>query len=66
MARLATWNRREGGYLHEHATKPATLAAALSDSPAGLAAWVGEKLVAWSGMRADGSPAMTRERMLQC
>src|SRR5579862_8980012 len=44
--------------------KPATLAAALSDSPVGLAAWVGEKLVAWSSMRADGSPAFARERML--
>ncbi|HZU40458.1 MAG TPA: alpha/beta fold hydrolase [Solirubrobacteraceae bacterium] len=61
----ADWNRREGGYMHEHSTKPATLAAALSDSPAGLAAWVGEKLVAWSSTRADGSPAMTRERMLE-
>jgi pimeloyl-ACP methyl ester carboxylesterase len=61
---VAAWNRREGGYMHEHSTKPATLAAALSDSPAGLAAWVGEKLVAWSSMRADGSPALTRERML--
>lgn len=50
--------------MHEHSTKPATLAAALSDSPAGLAAWIGEKLVAWSSMRVDGSPAMTRERML--
>jgi hypothetical protein len=32
--------------------------------PPGLAAWVGEKLVAWSSIRADGSPALTRERML--
>ena len=61
---VAAWNRREGGYMHEHSTKPATLAAALSDSPAGLAAWIGEKLVAWSSMRTDGSPALTRERML--
>jgi pimeloyl-ACP methyl ester carboxylesterase len=61
---VADWNRREGGYMHEHSTKPATLAAALSDSPVGLAAWVGEKLVAWSSTRADGSPAFARERML--
>jgi pimeloyl-ACP methyl ester carboxylesterase len=61
---VADWNRREGGYMHEHSTKPATLAAALSDSPVGLAAWVGEKLVAWSSMRADGTPAFARERML--
>ena len=62
---VADWNSREGGYMHEHSTKPATLAAALSDSPAGLAAWVGEKLVAWSSMRSDGSPALTRDRMFE-
>jgi pimeloyl-ACP methyl ester carboxylesterase len=37
---VADWNRREGGYMHEHSTKPATLAAALCDSPAGLAAFL--------------------------
>jgi pimeloyl-ACP methyl ester carboxylesterase len=62
---VADWDRDEGGYMHEHSTKPATLSAALSDSPVGLAAWIGEKLVAWSGMRADGSPALARERMLE-
>jgi pimeloyl-ACP methyl ester carboxylesterase len=61
---VADWNRREDGYMHEQATKPATLAAALCDSPVGLAAWVGEKLVAWSAVRSDGSPALTRERIL--
>jgi pimeloyl-ACP methyl ester carboxylesterase len=50
------WTSEEGGYMHEHATKPTTLGAALSDSPAGLAAWIGEKIVAWSSTRPDGSP----------
>jgi pimeloyl-ACP methyl ester carboxylesterase len=58
------WTAEEGGYLHEHATKPATLGAALSDSPAGLAAWIGEKVVAWSSNRPDGSPAFDRELLL--
>jgi pimeloyl-ACP methyl ester carboxylesterase len=52
------WTAEEGGYVHEHATKPATLGVGLSDSPAGLAAWIGEKIVAWSSTRPDGSPAV--------
>jgi pimeloyl-ACP methyl ester carboxylesterase len=60
----ATWAREEGGYMHEHATKPATLAAALSDSPAGLAAWIGEKVVAWSSERLKGVPAFDRDLLL--
>lgn len=63
-AEAATWTAEEGGYAHEHATKPATLGAALQDSPAGLAAWVGEKVVSWSSTRADGSPAFDRELLL--
>ena len=58
------WTAQEGGYMHEHATKPGTLAAGLSDSPAGLAAWIGEKVVAWSSTRPDGSPAFDRELLL--
>jgi pimeloyl-ACP methyl ester carboxylesterase len=58
------WTAEEGGYMHEHATKPATLGAGLSDSPAGLAAWIGEKVVAWSSTRLDGSPAFDRELLL--
>jgi pimeloyl-ACP methyl ester carboxylesterase len=58
------WNAEEGGYAHEHATKPATVGAALLDSPAGLAAWIAEKVVAWSSTRPDGSPAFDRELLL--
>ena len=61
---VATWSAEEGGYLHEHATKPGTLAAALSDSPAGLAAWIGEKIVAWSSQRPDKTPSFDRELLL--
>ena len=44
----AEWATMEGGYAHMHSTKPQTVAAALNDSPAGLAAWIGEKFRAWS------------------
>ena len=55
------WRHAEGGYMHEHSTKPHTLAAGLADSPAGLLAWIVEKLRAWS----DGFDAsFSREEVL--
>lgn len=42
------WDLEEGGYSHEQRTKPQTLAAALTDSPAGLASWVLEKFESWT------------------
>ena len=50
------WVALEGGYSHVHATKPQTLAYSLTDSPAGLAAWVLEKFFAWS----DGGAELTQ------
>ncbi|HEY5361030.1 MAG TPA: epoxide hydrolase [Streptosporangiaceae bacterium] len=64
LAQGESWAAQEGGYAHEQATKPATLAAALHDSPAGLAAWIGEKVVAWSSATSDGQPAFARELLL--
>jgi len=58
------WTAEEGGYAHMHATKPATIGAALDDSPVGLAAWIGEKLITWSSTTPDGQPAYSRERVL--
>jgi pimeloyl-ACP methyl ester carboxylesterase len=60
----AAWVGEEGGYAHQQSTKPATLAAALADSPAGLAAWIGEKVLAWSSVRDDGGSAFDRELLL--
>ncbi|MFG1643370.1 alpha/beta fold hydrolase [Amycolatopsis sp. NPDC049252] len=48
LARSAQWFRSEGGYIAEQSTRPSTLAVALGDSPAGLAAWIAEKLESWS------------------
>jgi pimeloyl-ACP methyl ester carboxylesterase len=45
---LASWSAEEGGYQHQQSTRPLTLAHALSDSPAGLLAWIVEKYRAWS------------------
>jgi hypothetical protein len=61
---VATWTAEEGGYAHVQATKPATLAAALTDSPVGLAAWIGEKLTAWSAPTGDGRAGFPRQLLL--
>ncbi|HEY0374097.1 MAG TPA: epoxide hydrolase [Amnibacterium sp.] len=51
--RVQRWRIAEGAYMAEQATKPNTLAAALGDSPAGLAAWLVEKLRSWSDCDGD-------------
>jgi pimeloyl-ACP methyl ester carboxylesterase len=56
LAARTRWAEREGGYSHIQATKPQTLAYSLTDSPAGLAAWMLEKFFAWS----DGSDELTQ------
>jgi pimeloyl-ACP methyl ester carboxylesterase len=64
FAETETWTAEEGGYAHQQATKPSTLGAALHDSPSGLAAWIGEKIVAWSSTASDGQPAFDRNLLL--
>ena len=61
---VRAWIAEEGGYSHMHATKPATIGAALDDSPVALAAWLGEKLTRWSSTTADGQPAFGRAQLL--
>ena len=48
LDRAQQWQASEGAYAALHASKPQTIATALNDSPAGLAAWIGEKFHAWS------------------
>jgi hypothetical protein len=46
------WYTSDGyGYFAQHSTRPQTLSYALADSPAGLLAWVLEKLHEWSDAR---------------
>jgi pimeloyl-ACP methyl ester carboxylesterase len=58
------WQAAEGGYMHEQATRPGTLAVALGDSPAGLAAWIVEKLVRWTDSDGDLANAFTLDEAL--
>jgi pimeloyl-ACP methyl ester carboxylesterase len=46
--RIAAWSEKEGAYAHLQGTRPYTAAIGLNDSPAGLAAWIGEKFHVWS------------------
>ncbi len=42
-----TWQLYEGGYNHLQRTKPQTLSYGLNDSPAGLAAWLVDRIRTW-------------------
>jgi len=48
LKELAYWLKEETGYQWIQGTKPQTLAYGLTDSPAGLAAWIAEKFRTWS------------------
>jgi len=62
--KLEHWLREETGYQSIQGTKPQTLAAALTDSPAGLAAWIAEKFMAWTDNAGTIESAVPRARML--
>lgn len=63
-AELEAFLKDETGYQQIQGTKPDTLAAALSDSPAGLTAWIGEKYYRWSDHDGDVWSAIPRKRGL--
>jgi pimeloyl-ACP methyl ester carboxylesterase len=58
------WQEAEGGYMHLQRTKPHTVAVALNDSPAGLAAWILEKLRSWTDCGGDVEAVFTRDQLL--
>ena len=60
----AAWGAAEGAYAAMHRTKPQTAAFGLTDSPAGLAAWIVEKLRAWSDCAGDLESVFSRDEIL--
>lgn len=54
----------ERGYSQIQGTKPQTIGYALNDSPAGLAAWIVEKMRAWSDSAGNVEKAFTRDEIL--
>lgn len=61
---LAHWLKEETGYQWIQGTRPQTLAFALTDSPAGLAAWIAEKFRAWSDCGGDIDSVFTPDQLL--
>jgi hypothetical protein len=53
LTAMANWLKKDTAYIAIQATRPQTLALALNDSPAGLAAWIGEKFRTWSDPGTD-------------
>lgn len=62
FAALAERHDMDGAYGHVQSTRPDTLAVALNDSPAGLLAWITEKLVEWSDTP-PGDPSAVERRI---
>lgn len=63
-AELAQFLKEETGYQWIQGTRPITLAYGLTDSPAGLAAWLVEKFQRWSDNNGDPASAVGRDEML--
>jgi pimeloyl-ACP methyl ester carboxylesterase len=61
---LAVWLKEEIGYQWIQGTRPQTLAFGLTDSPAGLAAWILEKFRAWSDCKGDVESVFSRDHLL--
>ena len=64
LAACDRWEEAEGAYAHVQRTRPDILAVGLADSPAGLAAWMAEKLWSWSDRSADGKSTLSRDDVL--
>ena len=56
--------KEETGYQWIQGAKPTTLAFGLTDSPAGLAAWIVEKFHSWSDNNGDVESAVSRDDIL--
>jgi pimeloyl-ACP methyl ester carboxylesterase len=64
LDRSERWARAESGYKAIQSTKPQTLAYGLTDSPAGLAAWILEKWRSWSDSDGDLDARFSRDLLL--
>ncbi|MBM7517980.1 epoxide hydrolase family protein [Nocardioides nitrophenolicus] len=64
LDREAEYRRTGSGYAQIQRTRPQTIGYALVDSPAGLCAWLAEKLLAWSGRGPDGGSLLSDDAVL--
>jgi pimeloyl-ACP methyl ester carboxylesterase len=64
LSQMEQFQKFGAGYMHIQGTKPWTPAAALNDSPAGLAAWIVEKMYAWSDCEGDIERRFSKDEIL--
>jgi pimeloyl-ACP methyl ester carboxylesterase len=64
VAHNQAWWQAEGGYKAVQSTKPQTVAYGLTDSPAGLAAWILEKWRSWADSGGDLDSRFSRDFLL--
>ncbi len=64
LEELAVFLKEETGYQWIQGTRPQTLAFGLTDSPAGLAAWIVEKFRAWSDCGGDLESVFSKDQLL--
>ena len=64
LQELEHFRQEEAGYQWIQGTKPQTLAFALNDSPAGLAAWITEKFYTWTDCQGDIERRVSKDELL--
>jgi pimeloyl-ACP methyl ester carboxylesterase len=64
LAELRAASAHESGYSAEQSTKPQTVGYGLVDSPAGLAAWIGEKFWSWTDHDGSLDAVISRDDLL--
>ena len=64
LAELRAAAAHESGYSAEQSTKPQTVGYGLVDSPAGLAAWIGEKFWSWTDHDGSLDAVVSRDDLL--
>lgn len=61
---IKVWAKEETGYIMIQGTRPQTLAYGVTDSPAGLAAWIAEKFHIWTDHDGNFETAVGRDDLL--
>ena len=64
LGEMAQFQANETGYQQIQGTKPQTLGYGLTDSPAGLAAWIVEKFRTWSDCGGDVERCFSKDELL--
>ena len=64
MARMQFYQDWDSGYAKQQSTRPQTLGYGLADSPVGQAAWIYEKMYAWTDHMGAPEDALTMDEIL--